>query len=106
MYLSMAAIVLPYRNFTTEEKYDDAKEISRHVRSDPEMGLCASGGKESKCDYSNDSFYEKSPLKECDVFICLENGKLYVPARNELLNTRKIYPATNRSSGCIRRSII
>ena len=75
---------IPYRNFTTEEKYDDAKEISRRVRSDPEMGLCASGGKESKCDYSNDSFYEKSPLKECDVFICLENGKLYVPARNEL----------------------
>ena len=75
---------IPYRNFTTEEKYDDAEEISRRVRSDPEMGLCASGRKESKCDYSNDSFYEKSPLKECDVFICLENGKLYVPARNEL----------------------
>lgn len=34
--------------------------------------------------YSYDGFYAASPVKDCDLFLCLENGQVYLPAANEL----------------------
>ena len=34
--------------------------------------------------YSHKNFYEASGNSKCDVFKCLENRKLYLPAENEL----------------------
>ena len=39
---------------------------------------------ESKYPYSHKGFYAASPDKECDLFRCLENGKLYLPCGNDL----------------------
>lgn len=39
---------------------------------------------ESKYPYSYDSFYAASPDMECDLFRCVENGKLYLPCENDL----------------------
>ena len=30
------------------------------------------------------AFYMASPDKECDLFRCVENGKLYLPCENDL----------------------
>lgn len=34
--------------------------------------------------FSYDNFYRASPIKDCDIFICEENGKKYIPAYNLL----------------------
>ena len=58
---------------------------SRRQRRDEELGFCKSGnGYESKYPYSPEGFYAASPDKECDLFRCMENGKLYLPCENDL----------------------
>ena len=74
---------IPERQFTREE--DDFFVISRRQRRDKELGFCKSGnGYESKYPYSPEDFYAVSPEKECDLFRCMENGKLYLPCENDL----------------------
>lgn len=34
--------------------------------------------------FSYDDFYRASPTKDCDLFYCEENGKIYIPAYNLL----------------------
>lgn len=34
--------------------------------------------------YSHDGFYKASTAKDCDIFRCVENGRLYVPCENGL----------------------
>lgn len=34
--------------------------------------------------FSCEDFYRASPIKDCDIFICEENGKKYIPAYNLL----------------------
>ena len=53
---------IPERRFTGKE--DSFAAISRRQRID--------------------SFYAASPDKECDLFRCVENGKLYLPCENDL----------------------
>lgn len=74
---------IPERRFT--EKEDSFAAISRRQRIDRELGLCKPEySYESKYPYSHDSFYAASSDKECDLFRCVENGKLYVPCENDL----------------------
>lgn len=32
--------------------------------------------------FSHEDFYAASPIRECDLFKCEENGKIYIPAYN------------------------
>ena len=74
---------IPERQFTEAE--NDFNAISKKLRTDIEMGLCKKGyAYESKYDYSYKDFYESSTDKECDLFRCVENGKLYLPCENDL----------------------
>ena len=74
---------IPERQFTGRER--DFFAISRRQRTDKELGLCRPGyAYESKYPYSHKGFYAASPDKECDLFRCLENGKLYLPCGNDL----------------------
>lgn len=55
----------------------DAQYAMRNMRSDPDLYI----GKES---YTHAKFYEASCNSEADIFICAENGRLYVPGENEV----------------------
>ena len=84
---------VPYRQFRKGEtkrplKGDsrpwkiDAQYEMRNIRSDRELGLSKYDWKKSE--YSHEKFYEASGDSKCDIFRCIENGKLYVPAENEI----------------------
>lgn len=76
---------VPVRKF--EKRDGDFYQITRRLRSDRELGFFRADyyGKGSQIvDYSHESFYEVSTDKTCDIFQCVENGKLYVPCENEL----------------------
>lgn len=74
---------IPERSFTVEE--NSFLAISRRQRLDKELGLCKPGYVyKSKYPYSHESFYAASTDKECDLFRCVENGKLYLPCMNDL----------------------
>ena len=61
--------------------------ISRRQRTDKELGLCRPGMlMKANIHYSHKGFYAASPDKECDLFRCLENGKLYLPAETTCRN--------------------
>jgi len=70
----------PYRKFRKRE--GDFFSICQRIRSDRELGLWTYEGR--KADYTYDSFYAASTDKSCDLFICAENGKVYVPCINEM----------------------
>ena len=60
-------------------------EVLSKLAVDMELGFCVSDYKyPSKFPYSQDGFYEAATDKKCDVFRCVENGKLYVPCQNDL----------------------
>lgn len=74
---------IPERKFTVQER--DFFKISRRQRIDRNLGFCIPGYiYESHYAYSHESFYVASPDKECDLFRCVENGKLYLPCENDL----------------------
>lgn len=74
---------IPERQFSAAE--NDFYRISRRQRIDREMGICEPGyAYESKYPYSHDAFYAASPDKECDLFRCVENGRLYLPCEHDL----------------------
>lgn len=74
---------IPERSFTVEE--NSFLAISRRQRLDKELGLCKPGYVyKSKYPYSHESFYAASTDNECDLFRCVENGKLYLPCMNDL----------------------
>lgn len=56
--------------------------LSKHLRSDRELGMCDYDWK--KCNYSLEKFYTASCGSKCDLFRCVENGKLYIPGEHEL----------------------
>lgn len=72
----------PYRLFTKAENTLDF--ISLHTARDFELGFISKDCPESKTSYSYAEFYKKSSIKNCDLFVCADNGKLYCPGENEL----------------------
>ena len=76
---------IPVRQFTKRE--DDFFKITRRLRSDTDLGFFAAdyyGRGSQKFPYSYDDFYAASTDKKCDIFRCVENGRLYVPCQYEL----------------------
>lgn len=73
----------PAGKFT--EKDGDFFDITKRLKRDAELGMMEAGyyGKQ-KHPYSHKAFYEASPVKDADIFICLENQKVYVPCEHEL----------------------
>ena len=89
---------VPYRQFAKGEtkrrlKGDsrpwkmDAQYEMRNMSSDRDLGISKYDW--SKSDYSHEKFYAASGGSKCDVFRCIENGKLYVPAENELFQYKE-----------------
>ncbi len=62
---------IPFRLLTKAESGFDF--VSRNIRSE-----------NSTNGYSHADFYGKSTDKKCDLFLCLENNKLYRPGEHEL----------------------
>lgn len=62
---------IPFRLLTKAES--GFNYVSRNVRSE-----------NSPNGYRHSDFYSKSTDKKCDLFLCLENNKLYLPGENEL----------------------
>lgn len=75
----------PYRRFSKEEQESSLYTLvhSYQLTSDRELGM-STYDQWKKVDYSHRAFYEAAGDKTCDIFRCVENGKLYVPCENEL----------------------
>lgn len=75
----------PYRKFNKSEQESSLYACFRSGRlsSDREMGM-STYEQWRKVDYSHEAFYEAAGSKTCDIFRCVENGKLYIPCEHEL----------------------
>lgn len=63
----------------------DYFKITHNLRTDKELGFTAyTGLSYQKRKYDYDEFYKKSTEKKCDIFICVENQKSYMPCVYEL----------------------
>lgn len=73
----------PVGQFPKQE--DTIYKIVRHLKRDDELGIREDGyyGK-AKHPYSYDEFYQASPVKNADIFFCLETQKEYVPCQCDL----------------------
>ena len=70
----------PYRTFNQNEHKAKFVTFSKHLRSNS-LGITNYRGKRL---YSIDDFYKASNDSVCDIFRCVEDGKLYIPGENEL----------------------
>lgn len=71
--------------------------ISKHITTDKSLGLWCNAyvnsyGK-NKVDYNHKEFYKTCNKIRCDIFKCLENGKVYLPADHELFEYTGKYKA-------------
>ena len=71
---------IPYRQLTKSES--GFQKISKRLESDTNLGMCTY--KWRKSNYTWSGFYGASGDSECDLFICEETGKVYIPCENEL----------------------
>ncbi len=64
------------------------KDFEKHIASDMIMGIWSNKYIDTygngKINYSHADFYKACNNSKCDVFMCLENNKKYIPAENEL----------------------
>ena len=59
--------------------------ISKKLCEDRELGFCEEGYVyPSKFPYSHETFMKASTDKNCDLYRCVENGKLYIPCHHDL----------------------
>jgi hypothetical protein len=64
---------------------EDFFSVTRGLRSDTDLGFFAADyGGQQKRDYNYEEFYKASTDKKADIFVCMENGKAYVPCGYEL----------------------
>ena len=89
----------PHRKFRGNSE-KDFFAVSQKLRTDRELGLFSDRSRKGyQADYSYDDFYAASTDKECDIFRCLETGRLYVPGANELFGLKE---TRNRDRGDAR----
>lgn len=55
--------------------------LSRKIKSDKTLNFNRYEGGNG---WSYEGFYRKSTDKTADLFLCIENGKIYIPGENEL----------------------
>lgn len=72
----------PVRKLKESEKKDICT-FSKHIRSDRELGICDYNVDWKKHNYSWKDFYSASNDSQLDIFLCVENGKLYVPCEHD-----------------------
>lgn len=74
---------IPVRKFN--EKDGDFHKIVRNLKTDKVLGFYAADyhGRQ-RFEYSYDDFYKACGSMNCDIFKCVENGKVYVPCAYEL----------------------
>ena len=72
---------VPVRCFEKHE--GDFFVLTKRLEMDPELGLSAYKERQ-KYPYHHEDFYAASTHKNCDIFLCVENGRLYVPGTREL----------------------
>lgn len=63
------------------------KYLYSNKQEEPHMTTYGNGN----LPYTYDDFYKASGDSEADVFICRENGKVYIPGENELFEYRGKY---------------
>ena len=80
---------IPVRQFEKDE--GDFFALSKRLAIDPVLGLSADAERQNH-PYSHKEFYTATADKTCDIFRCLENGKLYVPGERELFIYHDPYP--------------
>lgn len=73
----------PERNFTKDEN-KDLRTITKHIKSDKNLGICNYDVDWKKHSYNYKEFYNAMKNSEFDLFRCVDNGKLYVPGEHEL----------------------
>lgn len=73
---------VPERQFEGKEK--DFFFVTRRLEWDTGLGIVIDSYNYSKYPYSYEAFYNASTDKTCDIFRCVENGKLYVPCNEAL----------------------
>jgi hypothetical protein len=100
---------MPYRRFRAGEikrqlqdnshpQKIDMRYATRNMRTDFSLKLFSGERSEKKQDYSYGDFYDASTDRECDIFRCVENGRLYVPGANELFRYIEPKQRTGRNS--------
>ena len=73
----------PLRKFN--KKDGDFHKIAKNLKTDKELGFFVANYYDSqKFPYNYDDFYKACGNKDCDIFVCKENGKMYIPCQNEL----------------------
>ncbi len=60
---------------------NDMQYAMRNMSRDNELGI---GNFAGKNEWSHGAFYAAAKGSDADIFMCLENGQLYVPGANEL----------------------
>ena len=60
------------------------RDLSRTLCYDPDIGFETHNG--DKVQYKRTDFLTAAGKSKCDIFRCYENGKLYIPAENELFH--------------------
>lgn len=88
---------VPVRQFKGKEK--DFFFVSKRLEWDKELGLWIDKYDFSKYPYSYEAFYNASPDKTCDIFRCVENGKLYVPCNESLQIYHEPPPSERKNTG-------
>ena len=89
---------IPHRKFRGNGE-KDFFAVSQKLRTDWELGLFTDKHRKGyKTDYNYDDFYSASTDKKCDIFRCLETGKLYVPCANELFGFNESRNRDRRST--------
>jgi len=74
----------------------DMQYAMRNIETDFSLNLRNVGSAGEKWSY--DGFYAASDNSEADIFICIENNNLYVPALNELFRYKPPQTATKDSN--------
>jgi len=96
----------PYRKYNESEMSAD-KTISdstfRRMGSDFGLGLSSYDWKQNGVDYSHANFYAASGESNADIFMCIENGKLYIPAENEIFVYREAPQKTQKKTAPNRK---
>jgi len=70
---------IPERRFEPAGQYHSIIPLSR-MRQDQNLAFPSPG----ELAYSHDGFYKASTDKDCAIFRCAENGRLYVPCEDGL----------------------
>jgi len=88
---------IPEQRFESAGPYHSKIPLSR-MRKATALDLC--GPHSGKFAYSHNDFYAASTVKDCDIFRCVENGRLYVPCGDGLwLYEEQADPERGREHG-------